>query len=284
MLLCSLLLSTGTVTADEFVGYVAEQWGIELSNNIEEVTSSHITTDDVRTTEDSAWPEFSCVYACVTDEEKSTFKNFRMNALIEAQSWKTPRVRNAIPEDLIVSIIGGAQAPYIAAGAQKGIFVADVASCTLHGGINDRMNWFTNDAVFAFSNCGSEKGIPVCPGVNDMDASNGRTTGNNPNNAAAGNGIEDRKNNDVFGNNGNSNTADDKECSTICIEWLTADKSTDMDDNGGPGNTTIAAKTIDEAPTDIIVGMVINTDIDFANTTMKISHRIMYADGNKLRT
>jgi hypothetical protein len=152
LLLCSLLLFTNAVPADEFTGYLAAEWGVELSTNIEEVTSSHITTDDVQTTEGSACPAFLCVYMDVRDEEKSSFESYRRRATIKPQTWRIPNVRNAIPETDNSNFTGIAYASYTAVDAPEMVLLSDMASCTLCAASPMQQEWFTNSAVYMYAN------------------------------------------------------------------------------------------------------------------------------------
>jgi hypothetical protein len=162
LLLCSLLLFTNAVSADEFSEYLTNEWGVELSINIEEVTSSHITQNDIQTTEGSACPESLCVCMDVRDEEKSSFNSFRKRALIKPQTWRIPNIRNAIPEADNSRFSGIAYASYTAVDALKMDLLSDMASCTLYAASQGGQERFTNGTIYMYANLrqgGAEEAI-----------------------------------------------------------------------------------------------------------------------------
>jgi hypothetical protein len=152
LLLCSLLLFTNAVSADEFSEYLTNEWGVELSINIEEVTSSHITQNDIQTTEGSACPESLCVCMDVRDEEKSSFNSFRKRALIKPPTWQIPNIRNAIPEADNSRFTCIAYASRTAVDAPEMDLLSDMASCTLYAASRGEQEWFTNSSVCMYAN------------------------------------------------------------------------------------------------------------------------------------
>jgi hypothetical protein len=165
LLLCPLLLFTNAVSADEFSEYLTNEWGVELSINIEEVTSSHITQDDIQTTESSACPELLCVCMDVRDEEKSSFDSYRKRALIKSQTWQIPNIRNAIPRAENSYFTGIAYASYTAVGAPEMALLSDMASCTLYVASRGQYDRFTNGGVYMYANLcqGDELNYTVDP-------------------------------------------------------------------------------------------------------------------------